>query len=35
MLFRKVENQITNTRETHTANGITYLPIYYIMFLRQ
>ena len=25
----------SNTRETHTANGITYLPIYYIMFLQQ
>lgn len=25
----------SNTRETHTANGITYLPIYYIMFLHQ
>lgn len=25
----------SNTRETSTANGITYLPIYYIMFLQQ
>lgn len=25
----------SNTRETHTTNGITYLPIYYIMFLQQ
>lgn len=35
MLFRKIENQITNTRETYTSNGITYLPIYYVMFLQQ
>lgn len=25
----------SNTRETSTTNGITYLPIYYIMFLQQ
>lgn len=25
----------SNTRETHTTNGITYLPIYYVMFLQQ
>lgn len=25
----------SNTRETYTTNGITYLPIYYIMFLQQ
>lgn len=25
----------SNTRETYTSNGITYLPIYYIMFLQQ
>lgn len=35
MLFRKIENQITNTRETYTTKGITYLPIYNIMFLQQ
>lgn len=25
----------SNTRETSTTNGITYLPIYYVMFLQQ
>ena len=25
----------SNTRETFTTNGITYLPIYYVMFLQQ
>ena len=25
----------SNTRETSTSNGITYLPIYYVMFLQQ
>ena len=25
----------SNNRETSTTNGITYLPIYYIMFLQQ
>ena len=25
----------SNNRETATTNGITYLPIYYIMFLQQ
>lgn len=25
----------SNNRETSTSNGITYLPIYYVMFLQQ
>ena len=25
----------SNTRETYTTNGLTYLPIYYVMFLQQ